>query len=97
MKRQVLKIILVALPKVLNHTARRVPAFRERLRQRDLVAWIGLQDGSIGRLIELRAGRFRSRPGRAADADVSMMFKDVATALRSLLPNRKQADLIHEL
>ena len=95
MNRQVLKIILFALPKVLNHTARRVPAFRDRLRQRDLVAWIGLQDGSIGRIIELRGGRFRSRPGKAADADVSMVFKDVATALKSLLPNRKQADLIH--
>jgi trimethylamine-N-oxide reductase (cytochrome c) len=95
MRRQALNIILLALPKVLNHTARRVPAFGERLRQRDLTAWIGLQDASIGRIIELRRGRLRSRPGKAADADVTMVFKDVATALRSLLPNRKQADLIH--
>jgi len=48
-KRQVLKTILFALPKAMNLTASRVPAFRERLKQRDLVAWIGLQDGSIGR------------------------------------------------
>ena len=65
LKRLVLKTILVALPKVLNHTASRVPAFRERLRQRDIVAWIGLQDGSIGRIVEIRGGRFRSRPGSA--------------------------------
>ena len=95
LKRQVLRAILVALPKVLNHTASRVPVFRERLRQRDIVAWIGLQDGSIGRMIEIRSGRFRSRPGTAAQAQVSMAFKDVATALKLLLPNRDQGEIIH--
>src|SRR5208337_5665593 len=93
--RQVLKAILFALPKAMNLTASRVPAFRERLKQRDLVAWIGLQDGSIGRIVEIRNGNFRSRPGAAADAQVAMVFKDVATALKALLPNRKQADIIH--
>ena|SRR5271166_3100369 len=95
MNRQVLKIILFALPKVLNHTASRVPAFRERLRQHDVVAWIGLQDGSIGRIVEIRSGRFRSRLGAAAQAEVTMVFKDVATALKFLLPNRNQGEIIH--
>ena len=63
MNRQVLRTILVALPKVLNHTASRNPAYRERLKQRDIVAWIGLQDGSIGRIVEIRGGKFRSRAG----------------------------------
>ncbi len=40
----------------------------ERLKQRDIVAWIGLQDGSIGRIVEIRDGRFRSRAGTAAEA-----------------------------
>ena len=95
MNRQVLRTILVALPKVLNYTASRVPAFRERLRQRDIIAWIGLQDGSIGRIVEIRSGKFQSRPGTAAQAEVTMMFKDVATALKLLLPNRDQAEIIH--
>ncbi len=68
MKRQLLKIILFALPKAMNLTASRVPAFRERLRQRDLVAWIGLMDGSIGRIVEIKGGRFRSRSGPASEA-----------------------------
>ena len=38
-KRHVLRIILFALSKVLNQTAFRVPAFRERLRQRNVTAW----------------------------------------------------------
>jgi trimethylamine-N-oxide reductase (cytochrome c) len=35
------------LPQGLNHTASPGPAFRERLKQRDVVAWIGLMGGSI--------------------------------------------------
>lgn len=53
MKRLILKTILFALPKVLELTARRHPAFRARLRQRNCTAFIGLQDGSIGRFIEI--------------------------------------------
>ena len=93
--RQVLKAILFALPKAMNLTASRVPTFRERLKQRDLVAWIGLQDGSIGRIVEIRGGKFRSRSGAAAEAQVAMVFKDAATALKALLPNRKQSDIVH--
>ena len=93
--RQVFRAILFALPKAMNHTASRVPAFRERLKQRDLVAWIGLQDGSIGRMVEIRSGKFRSRSGAAAEAQVAIVFKDVATALQALMPNRKQSDIIH--
>ena len=76
MKRQILKAILFALPKVLNHTARRFPAFRDRLRQRRLFAWIGLKDGSIGRLLEIRDGKIYSRSGGCDRADVSMIFKE---------------------
>ena len=93
--RQVFKAILFALPKAMNHTASRVPAFRERLKQRNLVAWIGLQDGSIGRIVEISSGKFRSRSGAAAEAQVAMVFKDVTTALKALMPNRKQSDIIH--
>jgi len=94
-KRQVLKTILFALPTAMNLTASRVPAFRERLKQRDLVAWIGLQDGSIGRIVEIRGGKFYARPGAASEAQVVMWFKDAQTALQALMPNRKQADIIH--
>ena len=93
--RQVFRAILFALPKAMNHTASRVPAFRERLKQRNLVAWIGLQDGSIGRIVEISRGKFRSRSGAAAEAQVAMVFKDVTTALQALMPNRKQSDIIH--
>jgi trimethylamine-N-oxide reductase (cytochrome c) len=46
-------------------------------------------------LLEIRGGKFRSRSGAAAEAQVAMVFKDVATALQALMPNRKQSDIIH--
>ena len=95
MSRQVLRAILFALPQTLNLAAARFPAFRARLRQRDVVGWIGLQDGSIGRIVEMRNGRVRSRSGAASEAQVTMTFKDVATALKLLLPNRDQGEIIH--
>ena len=61
MKRQLLRAILFALPKVLELTARRHPAYRARLKERDVVAWIGLKDRSIGRIIEFRSGKVMSR------------------------------------
>ena len=95
MKRQALKTILFALPKVLDLTARRFPMYRARLKERNLIAWIGLMDESIGRVIEFRNGRIRSHAARRARSDVRMAFKDVATALKFLSPNPDQGEIIH--
>ena len=95
MKRQILKTILLALPKVLTYKARRFPAFRERLKQRNLAVRIELQDGSIGRTLEFRDGRIRSRTRDRTRPDVRMLFKDVATALKFLMPNPDQGEIIH--
>ena len=95
MKKLLLRTILYALPKVLGLTARRHPKFRERLKQKDLTAYIGLLDGSIGRLLEVRNGRVTTCLGTAARADVSMLFRDVPTALKFLLPHPDQGEIIH--
>jgi hypothetical protein len=95
MKRQILKTILLALPKVLTYKARRFPAFRERLKQRNLAVRIELQDGSIGRTLEFRDGRVRSHAHDRTRPDVRMLFKDVATALKFLMPNPDQGEIIH--
>ena len=95
MKRQLLRAILFALPKVLELTARRHPAYRARLKERDVVAWIGLKDRSIGRIIEFRSGKVMSRQGAPGAANVRMVFRDVATALTFLMPNPDQGEIIH--
>jgi len=95
MKRRLLKTILFVLPKVLNITASKHQAFRNRLRERNLIAWIGLKDGSIGRVFEIRGGKVYSRKGTHPRPDVKMVFKDVATALKFLLPNPDPLEVVH--
>lgn len=95
MKRQVLKTILLALPKVLELTARRFPAYRHRLKEHDLVASIGLMDESMGRAIQIKNGRVCSLADRRRKPDVRIAFKDVATALKFLSPRPDQAEIVH--
>src|SRR6266705_5027711 len=95
MKKLLLKTILFAMPKVLELTARRYPKFRERLKQRNCTAFIGLQDGSIGRSLQIKGGKVLSRVGHGREPDVSLLFKDLPTALRFLMPNPDQGEIIH--
>lgn len=95
MKQILLRTILFALPKVLGHTAKKHARFRDRLKQRNLTAYIGLQDGSIGRLVEIKGGKVSARAGKATDADISVQFRDVSTALKFLMPNPDQGEIIH--
>lgn len=95
MKRLILKTILFGLPKVLNQTARKFPAFRERLMRHNCIAQIQLQDGSIGRILEIRGGKVESRAGIHPRPDVAMVFKDLPTALKFLKPNPDQGEIIH--
>lgn len=95
MKKILLKTILFALPKVLSFTARKHPQFRARLKQKNCTAYIGLQDGSIGRFLEIRGGKVIARAGKAAEADVSMLFKDLPTALKFLSPNPDMGEIVH--
>jgi len=91
MKQPRLRAILFALPKMLSVTARRYPAFRARLKEHNVVGWIGLRDGSIGRVIEFRDGKVLTRKGPREAADVRMIFQDVATALRTRPASRRSA------
>ena len=95
MKRLVLRAILFVLPKMLEFTARRHPAFRERLKQHDVTAWFGLVDESIGATIAIRSGKVFAQTGSRAEADVALVFQDVYTALVFLMPGPDQGEIIH--
>ena len=95
MKRQLLKVILFVLPKMLEFTAKRHSAFRDRLKEKDLTAWFGLTDESIGATLAIRGGRAFSQSGTRADADVALVFQDVYTALVFLMPGPDQGEIIH--
>lgn len=95
MKKIVLRTILFALPRVLNLTAWKQPNFRQRLKQRNCTAFIGLLDGSIGLTLEIKGGKVRARNAKSVEPDVSMLFRDIPTALKFLMPNPDQGDIIH--
>ncbi len=69
-------LILWGLARVLNYTARKHPEFRERLKERNLVARIMARDEEIGRWFEFRDGKVRSGFGRKKKADVHARIQE---------------------
>lgn len=94
MKRQLLRLILVALGPMLTQAAKR-PAFRSFLLRHELVAQIQLKNGSVARHYIFAGGKVRSVAGMHPNPAVRMVFKDVQTALAMLKPNADMGDVVH--
>ena len=95
MKQVILKTILLGLNHVLRKTARKHPAFRQELRRHNCIVQIKLKDDSIGRYYTIQGGEVNSKPGVHGKPDVSLVFKDLPTALSFLKPGASQADILH--
>src|SRR5271156_1165309 len=95
MRSAILRTILFALPQVLRLSAKRSRGFAELMAAHDAVIQIQTKDGSIGRHYCFYAGRIVSRAGIHPTADVRIIFKDVATAVRLLTPPVDRAEAIH--
>lgn len=95
MKRLAFKTILFSLTQVLRRSAASHPRMAEFMRRRNCVAQIRLRDGSIGRHYILRDGRVRSHPGLHPKPDVTISFRDLATALSFMVPPVNQAAVVH--
>ena len=79
-------LILFGLAQLLKHTARRHPAFRARLAERNLVAQIKTADDSQGRHFIFRDGRISSRRGIHPRPDIALVFKNARLGARLLTP-----------
>jgi Pyrogallol hydroxytransferase large subunit-like, domain 1 len=79
-------IVLFGLAQLLKYSARRFPAFRARLRERDLVAQIIARDVQTGRWFEIKNGKVRSHAGLHANPDVKLMFKTAKLGASLLTP-----------
>ncbi len=79
-------LILYGLHWLFKITAWRYPAFRARLREKNLVAQIRINDGSAGRYFTFKDGRVTSKVGIHPDPDICMGFKDVDIGFRLLVP-----------
>jgi molybdopterin guanine dinucleotide-containing S/N-oxide reductase-like protein len=88
------RTILFGLVQLLRHTARRHPAFKERLAEKNFTAQIKVKDNSIGRYITFRNGKIISKSGIHPDPDVVMTYDNSEVASRLMVPNRDQQEQI---
>ncbi len=95
MNRIILTGILLGVPVMIKHAARKHPEIRNTLRKHNAVIQIRLKDGSIGRHFIFKNGQVTSRPGLHPNPDGSVIFKDVETALVFLKPPFDRAEIVH--
>ena len=79
-------VLLIGLAVLMRHAARKYPAFRARLAEKNFVAQIKLMDGSRGRSFVFQDGRLRSKRGIHPAPDVTIAFKSAELAARLLTP-----------
>ena len=74
-------VLLFGLSQAIRITAWRRPAYRERLKERNLIAQIRVKEGS-GRYFIFNNGTLTSRAGIHTDPDVVVSFKSARLALK---------------
>ena len=89
--------ILFGLEKMIKRTARKHPAFAERLKEKNLTAQIKIADDSAGRYFVFENGRVRSKAGIHPHPDICMTFVNAAVAVELLMPPRDQLAMIHAM
>jgi len=90
-----LSLLLYGIVVALRATAMLHPAFRARLKERDLVVQLKLQDDSKGRYFDINNGRVRSRAEIHPHPDVTLFFKSERVALNVLTPPQDYGELVH--
>lgn len=95
MKRSKLKVILLVITQVLRAAIKKHGIVRRHVGTRRAVVQIKLRDDSIGRYYEISSKGVKSTAGIHHSPDVTMLFKDVDTALVFLNPKADHAEIIH--
>jgi len=90
-------VVLLGLEKLINFTARRNPSFRERLKEKNLVAQIKLQDNSQGRTFLFKNGKIASAAGIHPNPDLTIIYGSPELAVRLMRPNRSQLEQINAM
>jgi molybdopterin guanine dinucleotide-containing S/N-oxide reductase-like protein len=93
----ILSIVLLGLKVKLGQTAGKFPAFRERLKEKNLTAQIKLKDNSRGRYYTLKDGQVTSKAGIHPNPDVTIFFANVRVALDMLVPPKDQLAVINAM
>src|ERR1051325_7940166 len=89
--------ILWGLAQSLKLAARRHPAFRDRLKEKNLVAQIKARDEETGRWYALRDGKVTSSAGLHDKPDITLAFKTAAHGASLLTPPINWLDQINAI
>ena len=90
-----LTLILFGLSLLLKYQAWRHPAYRERLKERNLTAQFIARDEEIGRWFKFQDGQVTSGFGMREDADVTVAFKNATLGAGLLTPPINWLDQIN--
>src|SRR6476659_1560539 len=90
-----LAVILFGLSLLLKFQAWRHPAYRERLKEKNLTAQFMARDDEIGRWFKIQDGRVTSGSGGLKNADVTVAFKNAALGADLLTPPINWLDQIN--
>jgi molybdopterin guanine dinucleotide-containing S/N-oxide reductase-like protein len=91
----VMRVILFGLAKVLQRSAQKYHAVAKEMVRYNCTVQIMLKDRSVGRYYIFQNGKVRSVGGIHPKADVTMLFRDLATAAIFLKPPQKQSEIVH--
>jgi trimethylamine-N-oxide reductase (cytochrome c) len=89
--------ILFGLEKAIKRTAKKYPAFKDRLAEKNFTAQIKIVDDSAGRYFTFDRGKVSSRRGLHPNPDICMMFKDAELAVKLLMPPRDHLAMINAM
>lgn len=88
-------VLLFGMAQALKYTALRYPEFKQRLREKNLIAQIKLQDNSKGRYIEIRDGKIKSKAEIHPSPDITMFFKNQRIAEKIMTPPMDKGAQVH--
>src|SRR5215468_9056788 len=87
--------VLWGFAHLMKQQARRHEKFRDRLRERNLVAQLKARDEEVGRWFEVRDGKVRSGAGFHARPDITLAFKNANLGASLLTPPINWLDQIN--
>ncbi len=90
-----LQVLLWGIALAIRFSAWRYPSFRDRLKEKDLVVQIKLENNRIARYFALRGGRLRTAAKLHPQPDVTVFFKNRQVAERALTPPQDMGEVVH--
>ncbi len=84
-------LLLFILKIKLKRTAKKFPDFKKKLMEKDYTMVIRTEDGKRGRFFTFRDGDVISRRGDFPGAEISLVWKDAATAFKVMASGSNKA------